>query len=185
MRTVPQITEGSCRRHPSRRTDRTAIAFHRQCHRSCRTQVGDADEADLPLPLEILQGLKGTLVLELRPGRRAVELDQVQVLRLHAPEALLDALKALERNYGIRDTSVRNSPRELDLDLLLYDDEVRDTPTFTLPHPRAVRRRFVLAPAAEVTPDLVWPGTGRTIRALLADLDSDEQVSRLDAHASV
>jgi 2-amino-4-hydroxy-6-hydroxymethyldihydropteridine diphosphokinase len=102
-----------------------------------------------------------------------------------SPEALLDALKALERNYGIRDTSVRNSPRELDLDLLLYDDEVRDTPTFTLPHPRAVRRRFVLAPAAEVTPDLVWPGTGRTIRALLADLDSDEQVSRLDAHASV
>jgi 2-amino-4-hydroxy-6-hydroxymethyldihydropteridine diphosphokinase len=100
------------------------------------------------------------------------------------PESLLVALKALERDYGVRDTRVRNSPRELDLDLLLYDDEVRDTETFSLPHPRAVLRRFVLAPAAEVLPDLVWPGTGLTIRALLADLDSDEQVTRLDAHAS-
>jgi 2-amino-4-hydroxy-6-hydroxymethyldihydropteridine diphosphokinase len=98
------------------------------------------------------------------------------------PEALLAELKRLERAYGVRDVAVRNSPRELDLDLLLYDDERRDTPEFSLPHPRAVQRRFVLAPAAEVLPDVVWPGTGRTICTLLAELCSDEQVAKLTDH---
>jgi 2-amino-4-hydroxy-6-hydroxymethyldihydropteridine diphosphokinase len=101
-----------------------------------------------------------------------------------APEELLAALKALERQFGERDTVVRNAPRELDLDLLLFDDQRRDTPDFCLPHPRAVQRRFVLEPAAEVLPEAVWPGTGRTIRTLLAELRSDERVSRLDAHAA-
>jgi len=100
------------------------------------------------------------------------------------PEALLAGLKALEREYGVRDTAVRNSPRELDLDLLLFDDQRRDTPEFSLPHPRAVQRRFVLAPAVEVLPDAVWPGTGRTIRTLLAELESDEQVTRLSDHVA-
>ena len=102
---------------------------------------------------------------------------------LLSPEGLLAALKALELEYGVRDTATRNAPRELDLDLLLFDGERRDSAEFCLPHPRAVQRRFVLAPAAEVLPEAVWPGTGRTIRMLLAELDSDEQVTRLDAHA--
>jgi 2-amino-4-hydroxy-6-hydroxymethyldihydropteridine diphosphokinase len=100
------------------------------------------------------------------------------------PEDLLAALKAIEREFGERDVQVRNAPRELDLDLLLFGDERRDSPDFCLPHPRAVQRRFVLAPAAEVLPDAVWPGTGRTIRALLDDLRSDELVTRLDDHAT-
>jgi 2-amino-4-hydroxy-6-hydroxymethyldihydropteridine diphosphokinase len=99
------------------------------------------------------------------------------------PEQLLAALKAIEREFGERDATVRNAPRELDLDLLLFDDQRRDSPDFCLPHPRAVQRRFVLEPAAEVVPDAVWPGTGRTIRNLLAQLHTDEQVARLDAHA--
>lgn len=98
-----------------------------------------------------------------------------------SPEALLQGLKALEAEYGREPGRVRNAPRELDLDLLLFDAEVRDTPEFVLPHPRAVDRLFVLAPAAEVLPDAVWPGTGRTILALLTSLDSDEQVQRLDS----
>jgi 2-amino-4-hydroxy-6-hydroxymethyldihydropteridine diphosphokinase len=95
------------------------------------------------------------------------------------PESLLDDLKALEREFGRGQVLVRNAPRELDLDLLLYDDEVRRTERFSLPHPRAVNRRFVLAPAAEVLPDLVWPGTCRTISELLATLETDETVERL------
>ncbi len=97
-----------------------------------------------------------------------------------SPEALLSALKALEREFGRARAYVRNAPRELDLDLLLFGLEVRESVDFTLPHPRAVDRRFVLAPAAEVLPDAVWPGTGRTIARLLAELNSDEQVLRLD-----
>lgn len=96
------------------------------------------------------------------------------------PESLLAALKALEADYGRRrDSTERNAPRELDLDLLLFDDEIRREADFQLPHPRAVNRLFVLAPAAEVLPDAVWPGTGRSIAVLLATLETDEQVQRL------
>lgn len=97
-----------------------------------------------------------------------------------SPESLLDGLKALEREYGRQRVEVRNAPRELDLDLLLFGDEVRDGADFVLPHPRAVNRLFVLAPAAEVAPDAVWPRTGRTVRDLLHTLDSDERVERLE-----
>jgi 2-amino-4-hydroxy-6-hydroxymethyldihydropteridine diphosphokinase len=95
------------------------------------------------------------------------------------PERLLAGLKGLESEYGRQAARVRNAPRELDLDLLLFGDEVRNAADFVLPHPRAVNRLFVLAPAAEVLPDAVWPGTGHTIRALLNGLESDEQVQRL------
>jgi 2-amino-4-hydroxy-6-hydroxymethyldihydropteridine diphosphokinase len=98
------------------------------------------------------------------------------------PETLLADLKAIEREYGPRE-SVRNAPRALDLDLLLFNDELRDSAAFSLPHPRAVQRRFVLAPAAEVAPELIWPGTGRSIRALLDALVTDEQVIRLESDA--
>ena len=96
------------------------------------------------------------------------------------PEALLTELKALERRYGRHPAPVRNAPRELDLDLLLFGDETRNTEDFTLPHPRAVDRRFVLAPAVEVLPETIWPGTRQTIRQLLEALESDEVVRRLE-----
>lgn len=97
------------------------------------------------------------------------------------PEDLLSALKTLEREYGRDPAPVRNAPRELDLDLLLFGSETRDTDTFTLPHPRAVDRLFVLAPAAEVLPETIWPGTDLSIRQLLDGLRSDEVVHRLEA----
>lgn len=99
------------------------------------------------------------------------------------PESLLSGLKALEAEYGRTTSRVRNAPRELDLDLLLFDGETRDTADFVLPHPRAVDRLFVLAPAAQVAADALWPGTGRTISELLTELDSDERVERLEPHA--
>jgi len=92
------------------------------------------------------------------------------------PEALLAALKALEREFGREEAAVRNAPRALDLDLLLYGDEERARDDFVLPHPRAVNRLFVLEPAAEVLPDVVWPGTRRTIAELLEALETSERV---------
>lgn len=97
------------------------------------------------------------------------------------PEALLKSLKALEREYGRAEVYQRNAPRELDLDLLLFGSEVRDSVDFTLPHPRAIDRLFVLIPAAEVLPDARWPGTNSSIAELLEALDSDEAVERLPA----
>ena len=97
------------------------------------------------------------------------------------PDALLAELKALEREFGRATPWVRNAPRELDLDLLVFGDERRDGAQFVLPHPRATTRRFVLAPAAEVAPQLQWPGTSTTVAELLARLDDGERVERMTA----
>jgi 2-amino-4-hydroxy-6-hydroxymethyldihydropteridine diphosphokinase len=86
------------------------------------------------------------------------------------PLALLDALNAVEDRAG-RVRSARWGERTLDLDLLLFGDRVIETPRLQVPHPRMALRRFVLAPMAEVAPDAVDPVTGRSARALLANLD--------------
>lgn len=96
------------------------------------------------------------------------------------PEDLLAALKMLETEFGPRASEVRHAPRALDLDLLLFGGEERASDDFSLPHPRAIQRRFVLVPAAEVAPALVWPGTGQTIAELCAALITDEALSRLE-----
>lgn len=85
-----------------------------------------------------------------------------------APVALLDVLHRIEADAGRRHTPLRDGPRPLDLDLLLYGDLVLELPGLVLPHPRMASRRFVLAPLADLRPDLVVPGTGWTVSALLA-----------------
>ncbi|HYN26866.1 MAG TPA: 2-amino-4-hydroxy-6-hydroxymethyldihydropteridine diphosphokinase, partial [Burkholderiales bacterium] len=76
------------------------------------------------------------------------------------PLALLAALLAIEDRHGRR-RGVRNAPRTLDLDLLLYGEEVLDRDGLTLPHPRLHERAFVLAPLAEIAPEAMVPGRGR------------------------
>lgn len=71
----------------------------------------------------------------------------------------LQSLFEIEAGFG-RQRSVRNAPRTLDLDLLLYGELVSDDPSLTLPHPRLHERAFVLAPLAELAPDLAIPGRG-------------------------
>ncbi len=97
-----------------------------------------------------------------------------------SPESLLVALKELERRYGRVRSELRNAPRLLDLDLILFGDECRTGPDLHLPHPRAIDRRFVLEPSAEVAPELPWPRVGKTIAELLRGLRSDEVVIRLE-----
>lgn len=75
------------------------------------------------------------------------------------PAELLHRLFAVEAHFG-RTRSYRNAPRTLDLDLLLYDDQVLDGPELTLPHPRLHLRAFVLVPLAEIAPDQPLPGRG-------------------------
>jgi len=83
------------------------------------------------------------------------------------PGQLLRLLQAIERE-ALRRPSVRWGPRSLDLDLLLVGDLRCAEPGLTLPHPGIASRRFVLQPLAELCPDRVVPGTGRTVAALLA-----------------
>lgn len=95
------------------------------------------------------------------------------------PESLLDKLLALERAFGRRPKQVLNEPRPLDLDLIAFGAERRATPHLTLPHPRAARRRFVLAPVAEIAPDLRPPGWPAPAAVLLGKLPPGEVVERL------
>lgn len=85
-----------------------------------------------------------------------------------SPLDLLALLLRLEARAGRDPRGERNAPRPLDLDLLLYGDLQLRLPGLVLPHPRLARRRFVLAPLADLLPDRVVPGTGRTVASLLA-----------------
>jgi 2-amino-4-hydroxy-6-hydroxymethyldihydropteridine diphosphokinase len=85
------------------------------------------------------------------------------------PARILELLLEVEREVG-RVRTVRNAPRELDLDLLLVGDRAVAEPALTLPHPRMWTRRFVLAPLHELAPQLADPATGRTVAEALASL---------------
>jgi 2-amino-4-hydroxy-6-hydroxymethyldihydropteridine diphosphokinase len=88
------------------------------------------------------------------------------------PRELLDRLLDIERALGRdRTAAERWGPRPIDLDLLLYGDEVVAEPGLRIPHPRLHERRFVLEPLAELDPALVVPGQGR-VSGLLAKLES-------------
>jgi 2-amino-4-hydroxy-6-hydroxymethyldihydropteridine diphosphokinase len=91
---------------------------------------------------------------------------------------LLRALHAIEQAHG-RERPYRNAPRTLDLDLLLYGDEViADAPALIVPHPRMHERAFVLAPLAELAPGLQIPGRGRVAELLPGVADQGIELLR-------
>ena len=92
------------------------------------------------------------------------------------PFALLEQLFAVESRFG-RIRSVKNAPRTLDLDLLLHGDAKCNDPQLTLPHPRMHLRAFVLAPLAEIAPEMLIPGHGM-VSDMLATC-ADQKIERL------
>jgi 2-amino-4-hydroxy-6-hydroxymethyldihydropteridine diphosphokinase len=95
------------------------------------------------------------------------------------PESLLAKLQALEKEFGRRPKAVLNEARPLDLDLITFAGEVRQGDFLVLPHPRTHKRRFVLQPLAEISPDLILPGQKRTAAELLKMLPAGESVEKL------
>ncbi|NLG27686.1 MAG: 2-amino-4-hydroxy-6-hydroxymethyldihydropteridine diphosphokinase [Chloroflexi bacterium] len=85
------------------------------------------------------------------------------------PLALLDALKAIERALG-RVPAVRNGPRTIDLDILLYGDVIVRTARLTIPHAGMLQRASVLVPLADIAPDARHPVAGITVTEALAQL---------------
>ncbi len=94
------------------------------------------------------------------------------------PEALLALAKALERAAGRR-RGPRHGPRPLDIDLLLYGDRTTAAAELTLPHPALAVRRFVLAPLADLAPDLRVPPSGATVAELLAGVGQEDEIERI------
>jgi 2-amino-4-hydroxy-6-hydroxymethyldihydropteridine diphosphokinase len=104
------------------------------------------------------------------------------VLRLSTrldARALLAGMLRIETETFLRVRTVPQGPRRMDLDLLLYGTESINEEDLVVPHPRLAERRFVLQPLCDIAPDLLHPVAGKTIRELLASLNSDETVVKL------
>ena len=107
-------------------------------------------------------------------------LNQVAELRgksLPTPEQMLARLLRVEYALG-RTRDIPDGPRTIDLDLLFYKGETRDTEFLKVPHPRLHLRRFVLTPLNDLVPNLLHPTIGATIGDLLQDLDDESRVTR-------
>jgi 2-amino-4-hydroxy-6-hydroxymethyldihydropteridine diphosphokinase len=125
--------------------------------------------ATLAQAAQALAALPGTRLVALSSAWRSAPVDAGGPDFLNAvaaldttlsPLELLDGLQTIEQAHG-RERPYRNAPRTLDLDLLLYGDEVLDTPRLTLPHPRLGERAFVLRPLLEIAPELLHLASGK------------------------
>lgn len=90
---------------------------------------------------------------------------------------LLEHLQKIEQRQG-RERPFANAPRTLDLDLLLYGDQVLATPRLTLPHPRMHERAFVLQPLLELDSEISVPGKGKASTLLSAC--GSQKIERID-----
>ena len=97
-----------------------------------------------------------------------------------SPQQLLANLLHIESHMGSK-KPFRNGPRLIDLDILLYDDAVIDEPDLQVPHPRMLQRNFVLAPLAEIAPDLRHPNWSATAAELLSHSCDPSAVRKLSS----
>ena len=93
-------------------------------------------------------------------------------------EVLSKALHAIETDLGRTRSADRNAPRTIDIDVLYAGQVQRSDGVLDLPHPRWPQRRFVLQPLADVRPNLMLPGSNRTVSGCLAALAAGESVRR-------
>ncbi len=95
------------------------------------------------------------------------------------PRQLLSALLDIEERVFRRERSIANGPRSLDLDLLLYGEQIITETDLIIPHPRMTERRFVLQPLSDIGAELLHPVARISIGHLLKSLNSDETVTKL------
>jgi 2-amino-4-hydroxy-6-hydroxymethyldihydropteridine diphosphokinase len=142
------------------------------------SNLGDRN-AHIAFALDALSRLPGTRILAnstiietapVGPGPQGPYLNAAVALETTlGPRDLLTHLLAIERQRGReRSAEQRWGPRTLDLDLLLYGDQVIEEEGLCIPHPRLQERLFVLEPLAQVLPSGVVPGLNQTVAQLLS-----------------
>lgn len=119
-----------------------------------------------------------TLPVGGRTGRNEFLNGAVLIETTLSPQVLLTRMQEIENQFG-RERQERWGDRTLDIDLLLHDDVVIDSPELVLPHPRLSFRRFVLEPAVEIAPEMVHPTIRWTLERLLDHLDTGADVVAL------
>lgn len=96
-----------------------------------------------------------------------------QAVFLHTPmeaDALMNCLLSIESTMG-RERNIPLGPRNIDIDIIYFNDAVLDTELLKVPHPRLANRRFVLLPLAEIAPEYMHPILGKSNASLLLDCD--------------
>lgn len=100
----------------------------------------------------------------------------VQIIQPPPPEELLELCLDVERRCGRLRVGGGLQSRSLDIDILLYDQQVIECPQLAIPHPRMHERRFVLAPLAEIAPTSRHPVLGSSVEEMLDALEPGERV---------
>ncbi|MBD1914168.1 MULTISPECIES: 2-amino-4-hydroxy-6-hydroxymethyldihydropteridine diphosphokinase [unclassified Leptolyngbya] len=156
---------------------RSPVSLHRAAI-ALGSNLGDSHTI-LQSAIAVLDEIPGIQVNQISSFYRTAPLGPPQPDYLNAcvlvstylsPEALLETLLEIEAQFG-RVRHERWGPRLLDLDLLLYDGSVVDSPDLQIPHPRMHERAFVLVPLAEIASDWIVPVWERTVNELLQAVD--------------
>ena len=103
----------------------------------------------------------------------------VQIQTELSNDELLTEIAELEDFFGRERSTEGYVSREMDIDVLFIGEEIIDSESLRVPHPRLTERRFVLEPLAEIAPDFVHPEMKKSVRELLASCTDKGQVTRL------
>ncbi|MSU75475.1 MAG: 2-amino-4-hydroxy-6-hydroxymethyldihydropteridine diphosphokinase [Candidatus Magasanikbacteria bacterium] len=101
----------------------------------------------------------------------------IELITTLSPEELLKKTQEIENSLG-RERIIHWGPRTLDIDILLYDNVVLETPTLTIPHSRMHERRFVLEPLAEIAKETMHSVLNKTMSELLVNLGEGKKVEK-------
>ncbi len=132
----------------------------------------------VPATLTFSSSIYETAPVDCVPGTPSFLNAVVEIEYLRTPRELLQTLLDIERGMGRPQVRPKNLSRSIDLDILYMDDLISADPALHLPHPGLTGRAFVLAPLAEIRPDLILPGQHASVKDLLANSSQRAEVVR-------